>query len=206
VRRAVNYKPDTIYRAVVNTNETCCRIFFLFSRSRVCVGEDIHRGHWSEYVISAATEIHHVVPKGIWILYLSSGEIPRWIFRDKNGHIYDPMISLADETRTKEEVKQAAEWYEITQGVDFSNPLQPKIKFTGTKEVKNKMYLHLIQVIFFNRQTKKIEYEKDIVAKDEETAFMLAAQDFKKYDPKVHVKHAYSRFGFDEKGEVEEED
>ena len=206
MRRAINYKPDTIYRAVVNTNEICCRIFFLFSRSRVCVGEDIRRGHCGEYIISAATEIHHVVPEGIWILHLSWGEIPRWIFRDKNGHRYEPMISLADETKAEEEVKQAAVWYKITQGVDFSNPLQPMVTFTGTKEVKNKMYTHLYQVTFFNRQTKEIEYEKDIVAKDEETAFMLAAQDFKRYDPKVYVKHAYCRFGFDEKGEVEEED
>jgi len=186
VRRAINYKPDTIYRAVVNTNETCCRIFFLFSHSRVYVGEDIHRGHWSKYVIFAATEIHHVVPDGTWILHLFTGEIPRWIFSDKDGHRYEPMISLADETKAEEEVKRTIEWYK--------------------KEVKNKMYTHLYQVIFFNRQTKEIEYKKDIVAKDEETAFMLAAQDFKKYDPKVYVKHAYCRFGFNEKGEVEEED
>jgi len=195
VRRGVHYKPDTIYRAVVNTNEICCRIFFLFSRSRVCVGEDIHRGHWSEYIISAATEIHHVVPKGTWVLCFPLGVNPIWIFRDKNGHIYDPMISLVDETRTEEGDKMSP-----TEEKYYSYDI------IDEKEVKNKMYLHLIQVIFFNRQTKKIEYEKDIVAQDEETAFMLAAQDFKKYDPKVHVKHAYSRFGFNEKGEVEEED
>jgi len=61
--------------------------------------------------------------------------------------------------------------------------------------VKSKM-MQLIDVIFFNRKTRHIDYRENIVAINIEEAYMLAAQDYTKYNPKVHVKHANCLFSF----------
>jgi hypothetical protein len=90
------------------------------------------------------------------------------------------------------EVKAAAEWYERTQGIDFANPLQPKlnwpskIKWDGiTVEGGDKMKA-LYHVILFNRKTEEIDFKEYVSAKSEMDATMLAAQAYSSYDSDVH--------------------
>ena len=104
------------------------------------------------------------------------------------GRHYDALIiddmPMVSKSSSPEEVKRAVEW-----GTQYH--LKPEYM----EEVKGKM-LQLIDVIFFNRKTKVIEYHKEIVAVDTEESYMLAAQDYGKYDPKVHVRNAHCLFSF----------
>ncbi len=107
------------------------------------------------------------------------------------GRHYDALIiddiPMGSTSSSPEEVRRTTEWY----GTQYH--LNPEYM----EEVKGKM-LQLIDVIFFNRKTKVIEYHKEIVAINTEEAYMLAAQDYGKFNPKVHVRHAHCLFGFDE--------
>lgn len=73
----------------------------------------------------------------------------------------------------KEEVRRTLKWFE-----------------EAKKEVKSEMELQLIDVIFFNKKTKVIDYRENIVAADTEEAYILAAQDYREYDVKVHIRRA----------------
>ncbi len=222
----VRYKLNTVYKAVANTNRSLYRIYFLFSpkfEKCVSIGEGIHVGpEWSTYRIANVTEIRHVRPEGTWILKLYPEKSPTWMFVQDDGYKYNPTISLASDkdpavreydwariscdtiiyddivdaatyawkATTKDDVKKATEWY----------------KGMKEKEVKKKMYLQAIDVIFFDRKSKKVVYREIVVANDTEGAYMLAAQSFGKYDPKVHVKYAHCMFGFNEQNPEEDEE
>ena len=167
------------------------------------------------YTPPYSLHLYYCTAYGVWRRTTGNG---KWEFSsDKTGcgHDYRPVIigecgipqhddmvdafgyAVAANKDVEKEVKQVTEWYERTQGIDFANPLQPKIKFTSKKEVKGKMK-QLIDVIFFNRKTEEVDYRKEIVATDIEEAFMLAAQDYGKYNSKTHARHATCMFSFSE--------
>lgn len=185
-RGAVGYEPEVVYEAHVNAHVS---IYFMFSRrqnvKRVSVmRSDVSDGIWTNYnLLGTATEIHHSVPVGMWILRIHVGCRPDWLFRHNNGTLNTPTVFKAWGISGKH-----YHWYE-----------------KAKKEVKSKMVLHVIDVIFFNRKTKKVEYRELKVAHDTEGAYMLAAQEFGKYDPKLHVKYAHCMFGFNEQNEEEDE-
>ena len=185
------YELDTIYEAKIDVGMSCRRIYFLFSDNKlagkcVSISECLYSvPGWDVYHIITATEVHHTCSEGTWILSLYPECNPKWSFRDKGGCLYTPTISLVND-----ELELKGRHYDHT----IINDL---IGFEK-KEVKNEMYLQAIDVIFFNRKTKKVAYRELIVANDTEGAYMLAAQAFGKYDPKVHVKYAHCMFGFNE--------
>ena len=231
-----SYEVDTIYKAVANTNKNVYRIFFLFSYSArvgkcINIGEGVYEGQWNVYHIGTATEIHHVCSEGVWIMSFHEGENPTWKFIQDDGYKYTPTISLAnaktrrnhyntpDDPETlaqknyremveedkrkgsiygtactpaeyaKEEVRRTLRWYE-----------------KAKKEVKGKMYLQLIDVTIFNRKTKHVDFREDIIAENNDEAYLLAVQAFGKYDPKVHVKAANCILGFSEIADKKEEE
>ena len=189
----VGYEPETVYEASVR-NST---IHFMFSYregvKRVSVMDAKNPGDWHSYHIGTTTELNYYVPNGTWILRIHVGCFSDWLFKDKvNGTLstaiisrawgrhYDTVVEddIASCATTPKDAKKTAEWYK-------------KLK----EEVKGKM-LQLIDVIFFNRKTKEIDYRKEIVAVDIEEAYMLAAQEYGKYDSKVHMRHANCLFSF----------
>ena len=184
----------TIYKASVNIGNSSnrVRIYFKFSAPEMigrCVSiSETYYGEWDAYHITTNTEVHHTCPEGTWILYLYAERNPEWMFRQKDGHTHEPTISLANEPKMEgrhyditiedelinkcgcvtgeKDFKDAMEWYRRTQGVDFSNPLQPKIKWKGGNEMKKSLY----HVILFNRKTEKIDFKEYIPAQASEDA------------------------------------
>ena len=167
---------------------------------------------WNSYTIGVTDTIQYVCPEGIWRVNFHIHCNPTWMFYFKGAN-YEPTISAMDDDDYKgkhyeavieddmvdafgyavtankdveKEVKQVTKWYERTRGIDFANPLQPKIKFTSKKEVKGEM-LQLIDVIIFNRKTEVVDFRKDIVAPDRSEAALVAVQEFGKYNPKIHI-------------------
>jgi hypothetical protein len=108
---------------------------------------------------------------------------------EMKGRHYDMLIEddMPSSISTVEDAKKAIRWHKMQ--------TQYHLKPEFMKEVKNKM-LQLIDVIFFNSKDKKIDFRKDIVAVDVEEAYMLAAQEYGKYDSKVHMRHAVCLFSF----------
>lgn len=212
---AARYELDTIYKAVANTSKSVYRTYFLFSYSHgsgkcVNVGECIDGLSWNVYHIGTATEVHHTCPEGTWILRIHVGCQPDWLFKDREGYLHSATISLANaettrhhygmpvdpetlaqknyrEMKAEDERKKVMEWYE-----------------KAKKEVKGEMYLQLIDVTIFNRETKHIDFRENIVAENNDEAYLLAVQAFGKYNPKVHVKAARCILGFNEIGDKEE--
>ena len=143
------------------------------------------------YTPPHTTYLYYYTDYGVWRRTTGNG---KWEFsNDKEGRNYRPVIvrecGIPQEDKygmactpaeyAKAEVKRAVDWY----------------KEACKKEVKSKM-LQLIDVIFFNRKTKAVDYRKEIVAVDIEEAYMLAAQDYGKYNSKVHVRNAVYMFSF----------
>ena len=192
---------------------------------------DVCDDDWTHYGVSNATAaIRHPVTSGAWIVRFPPGGTTapiEIVFSKKSekGCVFKPHIHETNMTvpsydiakrddmadafgyavtaskDVKKEVKQATEWYKRTQGMDFANPLQPKIKFTSMKEVKDKMYLQLISVTIFNRKTLEVDFHKNVIAENNDEAYLLAVQSFGKYDPKIHVKAAKCILGFTEFGD-----
>jgi len=151
------------------------------------------------------TYLYYYTAYGVWRCTTGNG---KWEFSsNKGGRDYRPTIirkceipqhddmvdafgyAVTANEDVEKEVKQATEWYKRTQGVDFANPLQPKVKFTGIKEVKRKMGdKALFHVILFNRKTEVIDFKGYIPAVSETDACMLAAQTYGKYDSNIHVR------------------
>ena len=201
----VGYEPETVYEAYVNANVS---IYFMFTRRqnvrRVSImRSDVSDGIWTNYHIGTATEVNYYVPNGTWILRIHVGYQPDWLFKDKvNGTLskaiiskawgkhYDTVVEddIASCATTPEDVKEAVKWYKKTK-----------------EEVKGKMYLQLIDVTIFNRKTKHIDFRENIIAENNDEAYLLAVQAFGKYNPKVHVKAANCILGFNEIGDKEED-
>lgn len=133
----------------------------------------------------------------------------------QEGDVHGTSVTPAE--RAKAEVMGTVEWYKKQQakerrddridaaiyGINLQTAgrrRQGIITSIKEKEVKKKM-LQLIDVIFFNRKTKVVDYRKEIVAVDTEEAYMLAAQDYGKYNSKVHIRNAVCMFSFVEDGE-----
>ena len=162
------YEPETMYEATAGTQS----IHFMFTRRGGVAGVSVrHRGcDWCSYHINTTTEVNYYVPQGTWVLRLHVGCTPDWLFKSKvDGSLYSAIVTKAQ-------------------------TLEPGM-IKAKKEVKGKM-LQLIDVIFFNRKTKEIDYRKEIVAVDVEEAYMLAAQQYGKYNSKVHMRHANCLFSF----------
>lgn len=194
---AADYAPETVYEAHINAHIS---IYFMFSYrqnvKRVSIMRSDVPGDWTNYTLSVGKEIHYQVPGGTWILRVHIGCHPDWLFKSSSsGNLCTPTISRAwgevkhvgkiddvilEDTKptTMAQVNEAIRWYK-----------------KAKKEVKNKM-LQLIDVIFFNRKTKEIDFRKEIVAVDTEEAYMLAAQEYGKYNSKVHMRHANCLFSF----------
>jgi len=141
------------------------------------------------------TYLYYYTAYGVWRCTTRNG---KWEFSsNRGGRDYRPTIirkceipqrddmvdafgyAVTANEDVEKEVKQATEWYEKC------------IK----KEVKGKMK-QLIDVIFFNRKTEEVVYRKEIVAENIEEAFMLAAQEYGKFNSKVHMRHANCLFSF----------
>ena len=205
----MEYMLDTIYEARVAAGKSCHRIYFLFSNSQkggkcVSIGEGIHTGpEWIAYYIGTSYEVHHVCPEGSWILFVACNV---WRFKEKSGCMHIPTISLANEEQegfnTQYTLKPEYTHIDLQTAGRRRQGIITNIK---EEEVKKEMYLQAIDVIFFNRKTKKVEYREIVVAHDIEGAYMLAAQDFGKYDPKLHVKNAHCMFGFNEQNAEDDE-
>ena len=191
----------------------------------VGIGKGIHSGPvWSYYHIGTATEVRHTCSEGTWVVTFYPDCNPTWRLYPKTGSWWTPTISLADEESethaqkayremqedkygtsvtpaeyARVEVKRTGEWYRKMMKEDkargsilMDNPI------LRSKEVKKKMYLQLIEVIIFNKETKEVDFREDIVAENEDEAYLLAVQKFGKYNPKIHTKAAKCILGFDE--------
>ena len=194
---AVGCEAETMYKAVVNIDDGVFRIYFKFfwnGDEKMLWIAKTDEGHLATtYHIATVDEVRHTCPEGVWIVRFSRECNPVWLLK-REEYYYSPTISKAsskgrhydmlveDDTvscaTTPKDAKKAIEWYE-----------------KAKKEVKGEM-LQLIDVIFFNRKTKEIDYRKEIVAVDVEEAYMLAAQEYGKYDSKVHMRHANCLFSF----------
>ena len=206
-----SYEQETKYVASVEVHGKKVSIFFSFyhwqGKKMLWVAAPGDSGFAQEYDMATTDEILYKCPEGTWVLCHHYGENSRWVFKGANTCLYEPTISLANEepefkgrhydalimddipmgskSSSPEEVKKATEWYKT------QYHLKPKYM----REVKKKM-LQLIDVIFFNRKTKAVDYRKEIVAVDIEEAYMLAAQDYGKFNSKVHVRNANCLFSF----------
>lgn len=222
----MKYELETLYEAFVDSDKGCHRMHFEFYNDEghtLCV-RDAYDTEWTHHMYDEShLGIDHRTKDGTWVFRITNRTAGTWLYW-KEGQCYTPHITkvpdddkhfnnkskmkgrhydtlimddmpMGSSVSTPEDAKKATEWYERTQGIDFANPLQPKIKFTSKKEVKGKM-LQLIDVIFFNRKTKEIDFRKEIVAVDMEEAYMLAAQEYGKYNSKVHMRHANCLFSF----------
>ena len=192
------YKPDTIYKAVVNIDSGVYRIYFLFSNSHkggkcVSIGEGIHTGpEWSVYHIATATDVYHTCNEGTWMMHIPEGCYPTWSFRqwgvkhshkatislvneepEFKGRHYDAIImdDMPSKSTTPEEAKKVISWYK------------------SMKEVRESMGdKALFHVILFNRKTEVIDFKDYIPAASETDACMIAAQKFGKYDSDTHIR------------------
>ena len=143
------------------------------------------------------TYLYYYTEYGVWRRTTGNG---KWEFtNDEEGKgNYRPVIirecgilqdpeTLAQKSYREmkdEEVKKTIEWYE-----------------KAKKEVKGKMYLQLIEVTIFNRKTLEVDFHENVIAENDDEAYLLAVQSFGKYDPKIHVKAAKCILGFDEIGD-----
>ena len=178
------YKPDTIYKAVVNIDSGVYRIYFLFSNSHkggkcVSIGEGIHTGpEWSVYHIATATDVYHTCNEGTWMMHIPEGCYSTWSFRLWGvSPSHKATISLANE-----EPEFKGRHYDA---IIEDDVIEEEVKI----KMGNKALFH---IIFFNTETEVIDFKDYITAKSETDACMLAAQSFGKYDFNVHervVKH-----------------
>ena len=150
------------------------------------------------YMPPHPTYLHYYTDYGVWRRTTGNG---KWEFDDdEERDDYRPTIirecGIPTISLAKEEPELRGRHYDAIIEDDMIDE----------KEVKKKMYLQAIDVIFFDRKTKKVVYREIIVANDTEGAYMLAAQDFGKYDPKVHVKNARCLFGFNEQNAEDDEE
>lgn len=225
-RIATGYEPETVYEALVTVENVTHSIYFMFSHrtgvNRVNIRRVSGNSDWCGYYIDTATAVKYYVPLGTWIMRVHVGCNPDWLFQTKkDGALHVPTIAKAwgikhsDEEKddmvdafgyamtekkdVDKEVKQVIDWHKRQRM--WHDACQAEARQTKKKEVKKEMYLQLIEVIFFNRKTKEVDLKKNIVAKDPEDAYMLAAQDFGKFDPKVHVKTQRCVLGFSEFGD-----
>ena len=217
--REVGYEPKTVYEARVETGD---KIYFVFYHGTRASHIQIKRSDsgWLDYLLIPNVDLRYYVPNGIWILHASKECNPIWLFgietAVKKGLFYTPIITRVSDKAVVHSVVHPTPYggrhYDMALAQKVYREMVGDDERKGSilmnnpilKEVKGKMYLQLIDVTIFNRETKHIDFHENIVAENNDEAYLLAVQAFGKYDPKVHVKAARCILGFNEIGDKEE--
>ena len=193
----VGYESKTVYEAKVETGD---KIYFMFYHASGAshmqiTRSDVSDSGWLDYLLIADEDLCYHTPNGVWILHTPKECSPTWLFHVetavKQGMFYAPIITRVSDKAVVHSVVRVTpdgrRHYDMVIKDDIIE-----------KEVKGKVYLQMFDVIFFNRETKLIDFREDMIAESPEEVYLLAVQKFGKYDPKVHVKQANGILGFDE--------
>jgi len=192
------WEKDITYEARVAAGEGWHRMYFSFSNDKR-LGQSVSVGYSCSskrdvYFIGTSYEVHHVCPEGSWILLVACNV---WRFKGKDGSMQTPTISLANEepefrgkhpeviieydmpskSGSLKDVEKTMKWYNATK----------KMFDICTTEGGNDMSKSLFHIILFNKETETIDYKVYVPAKDKQEATMTVAQNYGKYDSKVHL-------------------
>lgn len=209
----LGYNCETVYKAELAHDS----IYFVFTNRRKSLlsimRADISDDGWTHYTVGAAiAEVRHYVVSGTWVIrFPANGSVApveiEFKKKSEKGCVFKPHVHETNMIVPSEDVLEGRHYDIITEDDIASCATTPKDAMKAVEwyknlkgEVKGKM-LQLIDVIFFNRKTKEIDYRKEIVAVDVEEAYMLAAQEYGKYNSKVHMRHAHCLFSFVEDNE-----
>ena len=229
------YEPETVYEASVETGDRIYFMFYHGTRaSHVQIKRsDVSDSGWLDYLLIPDVDLHYHAPNGVWILHIAKECNPTWLFKmgteRKKGLFYTPTIIRVSDKAVVQSVVHTTPYggrhydtlimddmpiAEHEETLAQKNYREMKAEANADKrwnevlrkkEVKKKMYLQLIDVTIFNRETKHIDFHENVIAENNDEAYLLAVQSFGKYDPKVHVKRANCILGFNEIGDKVED-